>query len=438
MNTINEIKAQLDNYYQEYRENKNSLNNTKTKAVAGLIADILSLKDASPRDAAAELVRFSAEVSSSFFETIAKNKTQPFQVIESVLKELLVSDTDPKLSQYYVSKFSAAIIPVLKYYKEEAYNSDILSESVAFMARFAIKSNKNKDKFYNLINKSNGKILLLDYSHISKDDLHNIWKAVNNIYPDLTKSQYASLISEWGRKYRFVKKTADTIPAKTENPIPAENITHSDKSQTEIRKAAEDHNTTAKDHSDDNAHSEKNTYRLLYEKIKRDMDREQETIISAFTDRITPLTTALETIQNRISSNREAGAENAMLKAKIAEWEKRCTEGQAKLQAAEQSLAAMRVQAEELQKKVASLESQNAELDRKLSDAYAINSREASLEAEKVRSDLKKAFSFLYEDWLEYESSAVSEENYESLQVIIKKIFRSLERNGIKFKGDNT
>ena len=46
-------------------------------------------------------------------------------------------------------------------------------------------------------------------------------------------------------------------------------------------------------------------------------------------------------------------------------------------------------------------------------------------------------FAFLYEDWLEYEFSDVSEDNYESLQAIIKKIFRSLERNGIDFKGNN-
>ena len=53
-----------------------------------------------------------------------------------------------------------------------------------------------------------------------------------------------------------------------------------------------------------------------------------------------------------------------------------------------------------------------------------------------MRSELKKAFAFLYEDWLEYEFSDVSEENYESLQAIIKKTFRVLERNGIDFKGE--
>jgi hypothetical protein len=90
-----------------------------------------------------------------------------------------------------------------------------------------------------------------------------------------------------------------------------------------------------------------------------------------------------------------------------------------------------------LKKQISSLEIQISDLDGKLNDAYEINSRASSLEAEKIRSELKKAFAFLYEDWLEYEFSDVSEDNYASLQAIIKKIFRSLERSGIDFKRNN-
>ena len=45
-----------------------------------------------------------------------------------------------------------------------------------------------------------------------------------------------------------------------------------------------------------------------------------------------------------------------------------------------------------------------------------------------------KYFPFYDEDWLDYEFSDVSEENFESLQAIIKKVFRVLERNGINYK----
>lgn len=185
------------------------------------------------------------------------------------------------------------------------------------------------------------------------------------------------------------------------------------------------------------AHAQKSSVQVLYERLKRDMDKEQEAIITAFTDMITPVGKAFESIQGEISKSREIGAENVSLKAKVADLERQLSEQRDRFQTVNQSLMAARTENEELRGRVFSLESQNAELDSKLNDAYAINSRESSLEAEKIRSELKKAFAFLYEDWLEYEFSDVSEDNYESLQAIIKKIFRSLERNGIDFKGNN-
>ena len=80
------------------------------------------------------------------------------------------------------------------------------------------------------------------------------------------------------------------------------------------------------------------------------------------------------------------------------------------------------------------LENKIQELEDKLTDAYSINAREASMEAEKIRDNLSKQFTFLYEDYQEYIDSNVSEENYLSLLAILKKVFRALERNGIKFK----
>lgn len=185
------------------------------------------------------------------------------------------------------------------------------------------------------------------------------------------------------------------------------------------------------------APSKKSSVQVLYEKLKRDMDKEQDVIITAFTDMITPVGKAFESIQGEISKSRELGAENVSLKANIADLERQLSEQRDRFQTVNQSLMASRTENEELKIRVSFLESQNSELDSKLNDAYAINSRESSLEAEKIRSELKKAFAFLYEDWLEYEFSDVSEDNYESLQAIIKKIFRSLERNGIDFKGNN-
>ncbi len=482
MDNINEIKAQLDNYYQEYKDNKNTLNGGKTKNVARLIVDIVFSKDGNPHDAAAELARFSAEVSANFFDTLTNAKTLPLQAIEDVLNELLSMDTDPKLSQYFVSKFAPAIVSIIKCYKDEANHSSVLPKLVVFMARFAIRSEKSKNKFYNLINNSTGEIFKLEYSSISKESLVNIWNAINKIYPDLSKAKYELLISEWGKKYRFIKDSTPEAPVKieeviianeapagstqkeqkqmaatadkpetnsdNETSIPSDNkreditpdASNGDNSSVEgkpVEKGeAHEKNHTATATTSDKTR-QKSTGQVLYERIKKDMDKEQEAIITAFTDMITPVGKAFESIQGEISKSREIGAENVSLKAKVADLERQLSDQRDRFQTLNQSLMASRTENEELKIKITALESQNSELDSKLNDAYAINSRESSLEAEKIRSELKKAFAFLYEDWLEYEFSDVSEENYESLQAIIKKIFRSLERNGIDFKGNN-
>lgn len=167
----------------------------------------------------------------------------------------------------------------------------------------------------------------------------------------------------------------------------------------------------------------------LYMKLREDMTREKETVITA-------LENAFETIRVEIQKSRETGAENVTLRVKISDLENQLSEQKTKIQAAEQALQSAKMEKEALQKQLDLLKSQYDELDRKLNEAYAINSREASLEAERIRLDLKKTFTFLYQDWLEYEFSDVSEDNYESLQAIITKVFRALERNGIDFKGN--
>lgn len=187
------------------------------------------------------------------------------------------------------------------------------------------------------------------------------------------------------------------------------------------------------------APSSKNSGKYIYgyDKLKRDMDEERKVIITAFADMITPIGKEFESLKKKIDKIQELSIENATLDFRNKELERQLSEIKIRLQENSQSIISVKSENEELRQQIASLESKNAELDSKLNNVYTINNRESSLEAEKVRSELKKAVSFLYEDWLDYEYSDVSEENYESLQAIIKKIFRSLERNGIDFKGNN-
>jgi len=175
----------------------------------------------------------------------------------------------------------------------------------------------------------------------------------------------------------------------------------------------------------------------LYNSISKDLSRQKDAVISAIAESGAALSKSLGLLQGEVNNSRDVATENVRLKTRIAELEQQLAEQTVRIHEADNSIKLLESEMNDINNKFAALQSKNAELDTKLAEAYAINSRESSLEAERIRSELKKAFIYLYEDWLEYEFSDVSEENYESLQAIIKKIFRSLERNGIDFKGSN-
>lgn len=506
MDKRTEIKQKLDVIYKDYKNNKSQLNSEKTKMAARLIVEMTFSKNVNPSDVAAELARFSAEVAKIYFDSLTKSVNIPLGVLDEVLKGLYDTDKNPKLSQYYVSKYVFAITSIMKSYRNIALKSAQLPILVAFIAQFAVQSNKSRDKFQKLINNTSGGIYLLDYTDIKGDSLTNIWNATKSVFTDLPKDRYESFITEWAVKYGFIASAAsgkttstdnkvkieETVvvrepategtPAAVQSPVKTKSVNPASKKKepkvpvtndaaSEKRKkltavsvlvkndtpaekpiavpetkktnvpAEEPVVNTDKKVSNnipgENVPVKKNPVQILYERLKRDMDKEQEAIITAFTNMITPVGKAFESIQGEINKSRELGIENTILKAKNEELERQIAEMKTKLQENNQSFSSAKAENSNLRQQVRSLETKIAELDSKLNDAYSINSREASLEAEKVRSELKKAFSFLYEDWLEYEFSDVSEENYESLQAIMKKIFRSLERNGIDFKGSN-
>ena len=538
MDKRTEIKQKLDVIYKDYKNNKSYLNDKKTEMAARLIVEMTFSKNVNPSDVAAELARFSAEVAKIYFDSLTKSVNIPLGVLDEVLKEWHATYKDSKQSQHYVQKYVSAVTAIIKNYKDKSSKSTQLPRLVAFIAQFAVKSDKYRSRFQALINNTMAGIFILDYSNINKNALVNIWNATKAIYPDLSKAKYESFITEWAVKYGFIasaapEKTTSTdnkvkieetvvvrepategtpaavqppVKTKSVNPaskkeepkVPVTNDAASEKRKkltavsvlvkndtpaekpiavsetkkanapaekpiavSETKKAnapaekpiavpeTKKTNVTAEEpvvNTDkkvsnnipgENVPVKKNPVQILYERLKRDMDKEQEAIITAFTNMITPVGKAFESIQGEINKSRELGIENTMLKAKNEELERQIAEMKTKLQENNQSFSSAKAENSNLRQQVRSLETKIAELDSKLNDAYSINSREASLEAEKVRSELKKAFSFLYEDWLEYEFSDVSEENYESLQAIMKKIFRSLERNGIDFKGSN-
>lgn len=446
MDSIIEIKEKLDSLYEEYKQNKSQLNNEKTKEVVKLLTKLTYGKEAKTSDVAAQLARFSADVVNIYFETITKGASISVDVLDEIIHEFLLTDKDASKSQHYVQKFVFTITSIIKNYKDKAITSVQLPRLVAFVARFAVKSEKHRNKFQSLINNTTGGIFMLDYTGINRNSLINIWNTTSALFSDISKCRYESFITEWGTKYGFIIRTSnessasDAAPVREEEPAVDDSA---DKCKTQApmplnesipapeEKAApeSDGKAQASETASAKDYTNEITAQKLYDSLKSDMTGAREAIISALNEIITPVSRALESVQGEITKSRSVGTENAALRSRTQELERQLSEQRASLQEANRILAAVKSENEELKKQV-------SELDKKLNDAYSLNSREVTLEAEKIRCELKKAFSYLYEDWLEYEFSDVSEDNYESLQAIIKKFFRALERNGIDYKGN--
>ena len=407
---------------------------------------------------------------SEYFEKITKSESTSIDLLDKIIKEFINTG---KLSTYDEQKLASAAISVIKNYKKEVFTSSQLPQVVVYLAGSAAKSDKKKVDFCVLVRKTDGCIFSLNYAGIDKKSLSDMWKVAKSILPDLTEPKHKSMFLKWAEKYGFEKSAVDKTHFKNNESVNITKTTDTSavnepKINTKEYDGGSSNGDTAESAKDIDAHQNKDTESVdnvsvsneqkpdlasdisleeeslsdvsaneLYNSLRQDMLKNQEAIITAFTGMIMPVSKAFESIQGEITKSHEIGAENTSLKTKMAGLEYKLTEQTASLKAANDSITSLQVEINELKKQISSLESQNSELDSKLNDAYAINSREASLEAEKIRLDLKKAFTFLYEDWLEYETSDVSEENYESLRAIIKKIFRALERNGIDFKGNS-
>lgn len=402
MGDINSIKERLDTIYEEYRKQNSKLSQTKTQEVSNLLVQMSLIDGIDITDIAKQLARFSAEVTQSYFEKLTARSSISLERIDDLLKAFLSTDRDVNKSQYYVSKFVFTVSEIIKNCREKALQSTQLPKMVVFVTRFAVNSDKYKKKFQNLVVNTDGKIYLLDYHGTSGKSLYNIWGITNKLYPDLSKTKYKNLIIEWAEKYGFKEKAeqpAENITEKSDEPVNTAEISNTNDVQAET------------DYISKEFFEKK--LNALYSRIKEDITSENRKIISS--------------LQEATTRNTGLVSENSRLNLKVRELEVKIKELNFDIQETSKNL--FRITSEKN-----ALDEKTSELEAKLKDAYAINNREESLAVQKIRMDLKKSLMFLYEDWLEYEFSDVSEENYESLQAIIKKMFRVLERNGIDFK----
>lgn len=426
MDNLIEIKEKLDKLYKEYKDNKYQLNGIKSKETVDLLLAMYFNEEAMTADVIKQLLRFSADIVKMYFDALTKAADIQIGLIDEVLENFLLTDKDSNKSLFYFKKFAYAISSIMKNYQVKALDSMQLPRCVAFIARYAVKSDKNKEIFHNLVNETTGGVYMLNYSGIPHNELVSIWNTTTSIFPDLSKAKYESFILEWGKKNGFIKESSPPQNDKKASAVPDL------KTKNDIEDTATDHRS-----SHDAITFIETLAGKISNNLKEDIVKEHRVVLSTLTELIGPIEKAVESLRGEVEGIRDTANINADLKKKMADMERQRSERDSSLLEAEKMIERLQSENNELKKRLAELDSKNTDLDQKLSEVYAINSREASLEAEKIRSELKKAFAYLYEDWLEYEFSDVNEENYESLQAIVRKVFRSLERNGIDFKGNN-
>ncbi|MCM1329127.1 MAG: hypothetical protein NC253_06750 [Ruminococcus sp.] len=406
MDKLTDIKVQLDALYREYKDNGSKLNSSQSKKTVALLVKMTNSNEINAVEIVNQLTLFPAEITRIYFEQITKGGVLPIDLIDMLLNEFLLSDMDTNKSQFYVLKYVSAVSEIMKNYKGKALQSVQLPKLVAFIARFAAKPTTSyKEKFKKMIDNTDGGIYVLDYSDLSKQDTENIWNVTNMIYPELSKSKYSDFITDWAFKYGFASKQ-----------------TIDEQSSDNSAEKESDTISTEQPMSNEAGNFADLLTKKICENIKTELNGEQKLIVSAFSDAISPLSNAVNSFRGEIYRSHETAAENVKLKAKNEEMENRIRE-------LNKIVQVMQVERKNFAEIVSKLETEKAELDAKLNAAYAINSREESLEVERIRTNISKESSMLYEEWLD-----VIVDDYESLQAIIKKFFRTLERNGINFK----
>ncbi len=416
MDDLNEIIQQLDKLYDKYKRSKSQLNNMETEETANLIVKMTVSPKSSISSVVNELARFSADVCNLYFTRFLQTAKPPVKLIDELISSFIATDTDKSKSQHYIQKYVYISTSVIKNCGKSAFESKQLPKLVNVIARYAVTSEKQRKKFQTLINNSNGLIYLLDFTETNENNLKNIWNVTTNLYPDLSKAKYEDYIKEWAEKYGFI----DSESTESHNiEIKEENV--SEKIAEKVIPAAE--NTDTENYV-------LSVTQNLYTDIHKEIIAETENVKSAINDVVSPLWETINNFQKELNKISELVTTNVNLQAKITELEQQLSKANQHIYADLDYRTIIEAEKNILQEKI-------KELDEKLKEAYSINSRESSLEAERIKNEISKSLAFCYEDWLEYKNSDYSEENYESLQAVIKRIFRAIEKNGIKFKGNN-
>ena len=142
-------------------------------------------------------------------------------------------------------------------------------------------------------------------------------------------------------------------------------------------------------------------------------------------------------IEKTISSNDSALANANRTIADLSSSNKELTlrlgDAETELASFRRELANKKSELAEMQNKLAAAENENNELVKRFESAVNTNNSFGDDVKAALIQKLTDALSMSYDDFNEYKNAEYSEDNYDTLKVILKSVFRTLSANGIKF-----
>ena len=393
MSDVNEIKAKLDVWYKNLKGLKN-ISAEDANEVVGLLTDLLMYSE-NIDDVAYELFRFQKSVFYKFFKTVIKN-TENTEQIESLL--LCIADSK-KFDHRQAAKVKEVLIDI--YVKKHELNG-VARLTISWVKKIwlagKISQNERINQIVSFINKTHGRVYEVDYSDCDRVDMGLLYKVTLDVYHgDIDESAYSSRINEWIRKYGIEASSSETKKEET--------LSSMNKSSSVVSEMP----AVDKTRNEDGNSALVSEMRSIADESCR---RLMQSIASLRSDLV---------VKERIKQD------NEVLKTRTSELEKTLASKVRELAGVCDELSAVKTDLNGYRQRVEEQSERIAELSR-------MNSRDNEQAVLVLKNNLKTSLQLCYETWLSCADEGFEEETFETLRVVMKRIFKELERNGISFE----
>ena len=474
MENIKELKESINALYGKYKHKNNTLNKSETDEVAKLLVKLTNDVDTTPDTIAKELARFSADVCRAYFDKVLTNTSLDASIIDNLLFSLKNTDDGTK-SQHYIQKYINAIVIIIN------KNPNIISEykSLKPILMIILKSldkddkdqKKYKNKFIALINDTKAAIYTLTYTPDNEKLIKCLGRLTVKFYSDIAP-KHIDLVKSWAETNRF------TLPkAKNDNSATNSEAESTQKSTSTFDKSSENTQVTptASKNSEINSVEKSALEKKAEEKSVENTDAKNDTSPEKIADtpkanNVSPVSksTAPKPVQTNgpaqttrsiekalddtskeiISAVRSAITPLESLIIQLKDDTKRAANNSAVIESLRNQVSTLESKVEELNTIISNknkeLEAKNMEITEnnvkieelkdKLGNAYSMVEHVNSQDTAKLKAELSQDLHFSYDMWSEYKDAECSEDNFESLKIIIDELFRKIERKGINVK----